>query len=306
MRMRQVEAFRAVMMSGGITAAATMLNISQPSVSRLIADMERAVGFRLFDRRGARVHPTAQAHALYEAVRRSYAGLDLLDQAARRIRAHPVGTVRIAALAAIATAILPAVIARFRILYPEIKITVESLGQRAIEERVFLGQADLGIGIDVPGREGIRSTPLARAEYVCALPANHVLAARERVTVEDLAGEEFIGPMHEADALWNRIDVVLETSGIAISRRLETQQSHTLYAFVEAGLGVSIAEPFSAPLFHRLGVAIRPFTPPVELDFGLLEPDIGPTPEIVAWLNADVARETAACLAHVRKVVAAG
>ena len=60
--MRQVEAFRAVMMSGGITAAATMLNISQPSVSRLIADMERAVGFRLFDRRGARVHPTAQAH----------------------------------------------------------------------------------------------------------------------------------------------------------------------------------------------------------------------------------------------------
>ncbi|RYD41324.1 MAG: LysR family transcriptional regulator, partial [Sphingomonadales bacterium] len=145
MRMRQVEAFRAVMMSGGITAAATMLNISQPSVSRLIADMERAVGFRLFDRRGARVHPTAQAQALYEAVRRSYAGLDLLDQAARRIRAHPVGTVRIAALAAIAMAILPAVIARFRILYPDIKIIVESLGQRAIEERVFLGQADLGV-----------------------------------------------------------------------------------------------------------------------------------------------------------------
>lgn len=301
--MRQVEAFRAVMMSGGITAAASMLNISQPSVSRLIADMERAVGFRLFDRRGARVHPTEQAQALYEAVRRSYAGLDLLDQAARRIRAHPVGTVRIAALAAIAMAILPAVIARFRILYPEIKIVVESLGQRAIEERVFLGQADLGIGVDMQGREGIRSTPLARAEYVCILPANHPLAARERLAIADLAGEEFVGPMHEADALWNGIDNALEESGISVSRRLETQHSQILYAFVEAGLGVTIAEPFSAPRFHRLGVAVRPIAPPVHLDFALLEPDIGPTPEIVAWLNADVQRETAACLAHVQQVV---
>lgn len=301
--MRQVEAFRAVMMSGGITAAASMLNISQPSVSRLIADMERAVGFRLFDRRGARVHPTAQAQALYEAVRRSYAGLDLLDQAARRIRAHPVGTVRIAALAAIAMAILPAVIARFRILYPDIKIIVESLGQRAIEERVFLGQADLGIGVDMQGREGIRSTPLARAEYVCILPANHPLAERERLAIADLAGEEFVGPMHEADALWNGIDAALEDSGISVSRRLETQHSQILYAFVEAGLGVTIAEPFSAPRFHRLGVAVRPISPPVYLDFALFEPDIGPTPEIVAWLNADVARETEACLAHVQRVV---
>ena len=291
------------MMSGGITAAAAMLNISQPSVSRLIADMERAVGFRLFDRRGARVHPTAQAQALYEAVRRSYAGLDLLDQAARRIRAHPVGTVRIAALAAIAMAILPAVIARFRILYPDIKIIVESLGQRAIEERVFLGQADLGIGVDMQGREGIRSTPLARAEYVCILPANHPQAKRERLAIADLAGEEFVGPMHEADALWNGIDAALEESGISVSRRLETQHSQILYAFVEAGLGVTIAEPFSAPRFHRLGVAVRPIAPPVHLDFALLEPDIGPTPEIVAWLNADVQRETEACLAHVQKVV---
>lgn len=300
--MRQVEAFRAVMMSGGITAAAAMLNISQPSVSRLIADLERAVGFRLFDRRGARVHPTAQAQALFEAVRRSYTGLDLLDQAARRIRAHPVGTVRIAALAAIAMSILPAVIQRFRILYPDIKITVESLGQRAIEERVFLGQADLGIGVDIPPREGIRATMIARAEYVCVLPAGHKLAEREKLAVSDLAGEEFIGPMHEADALWNGIDVALELAGIPVSRRLETQHSQILYAFVEAGLGVSIAEPFSAPLFNRLGVAIRPIAPPVHLDFALLEPDIGPTPEIVSWLHDEVIRETEACLEDVRRL----
>lgn len=298
--MRQVEAFRAVMMSGGITAAATMLNISQPSVSRLIADLERAVGFRLFDRRGARVHPTDQAQALFEAVRRSYTGLDLLDQAARRIRAHPVGTVRIAALAALAMTILPPVVRRFQERYPDIKITVESLGQRAIEERVFLGQADLGIGVSIPPREGVRITPLARAEYVCVLPAGHPLAGRKRLAVADLSGEEFIGPMHEADALWNGIDAALESAGIPVSRRLETQHSQILYAFVEAGLGVSIAEPFSAPLFTRLGVVVRPIEPAIFLDFALLEPDIGPTPEIVTWLHDEVDRATTSCLAEVQ------
>lgn len=301
MRMRQVEAFRAVMMTHGITAAAAMLHISQPSVSRLIADLERSVGFRLFDRRGARVHPTAQAQALFEAVRRSYAGLDLLDQAARRIRAHPVGTVRIAALAAISMSILPAIIRRFRDLYPDIKITVESLGQRAIEERVFLGQADLGIGVSTGAREGITSTLLARAEYVCVLPADHRLATEKRLSVGDLAGEEFVGPMHDADALWNGIDTAFENAGVSVSRRLETQHSQTLYAFVEAGLGVAIAEPFSAPLFQRLGVVTKPITPPICFDYVLLEPDIGPTPEIVTWLEDEIRREITAVLEHVNE-----
>lgn len=48
MRHRQVEAFRAVMIAGTITAAGRMLRISQPSVSRLIADFERQIGLDLF------------------------------------------------------------------------------------------------------------------------------------------------------------------------------------------------------------------------------------------------------------------
>ena len=299
MRMRQVEAFRAVMLSGGVTTAASMLHISQPSVSRLIADLERAIGFTLFDRRGGRVHPTAQADALFEAVKRSYSGLDLLDKAARRIRAHPVGTVRIATLTALAMTVLPPVIERFRLRFPDIRLTVEAMGQHAIEERVFLGHADLGLGVAIAAREGIAVTPIAHAEYVCVLPAAHHLAARASLDISELAGEEFIGPMHDADALWNGIDAALEASGVVVSRRLETQQSQTLYAFVEAGLGVSIAEPFSARLFARLGVAIRRITPAIHLDFAMLEPDIGPSTAIVGWLKTEIATSTSACLADV-------
>lgn len=297
MRMRQIEAFRAVMMSGGVTAASAMLNISQPSVSRLIADLEYSVGFPLFERRGGRVHPTPQAETLFEAVRRSFTGLDLLAQAARRIRAHPVGTVRIACLAAIATTVLPPVLVRFRTHHPEVKVTVEALGQRAIEDRVFLGQADLGIGVAAPPRDGIRTDALIRADYVCALPAGHRLATRGVVAVTDLAGEQFIGPMHEADALWNGIDAALAAHGVVVERLLECQQSLPIYAYVEAGLGLAIVEPFSARLFRRLGLAVRPVRPAIGFDFTLIEPDIGPTPPPVSWLREAVKTEAEACLA---------
>lgn len=298
MRMRQVEAFRAVMVSGGVTAAASLLHVSQPSVSRLISDLEREVGFSLFERRGGRVIPTAQAEALYEAVQRSFAGLELLDQAARRIRAHPVGTIRVAALSALAGGVLPRAIARFAARYPDITVTVESLGQRGIEDRLFLGQADLGLAVEAPVRDGVRSARLVEAEYVCVLPFGHRLAEQPAIEAGDLAGEAFIGPMDEADALWFGIDKVLEAHGVEVVRRLETQHAFPAYAFVDAGLGVTVAEPFSAPLFHRLGVAVRRFRPRLAVNFALLEPEIGPTPPVIAEFRDEVRAAASARVAE--------
>jgi DNA-binding transcriptional LysR family regulator len=288
MKMRQVEAFRAVMMSGGVTSAAEMMNISQPSVSRLIADLERALGFALFERRSGRVFATQQADALYDAVRRSFTGLELLEQAARRIGAHPVGTIRVAALSAIAGAVLPPVLAAFSARYPDIKVTVESLGQSGVLDRVFLGQADIGLSVEAEPRTGVVSTPLADAEYICALPRGHRLAGKSQIDAADLDGEVFVGPMHDADALWYGIDEVLTTAAVKPLRRVETQHAFATYAFVHAGLGLAVAEPFSAPLFHQLGVHIRRFRPRLCVRFALLEPEIGPTPPAIAQFRTGV------------------
>lgn len=304
MKMRQVEAFRAVMLSGGVTAAAAMLNVSQPSVSRLIADLEADVGFRLFERRGGRVTPTAQAEALFDAVRRSFTGLELLEQAARRIRAHPVGTIRIAALPALATGVLPMVLAAFGARYPDIKVTVESLGQRGVVDRVFLGQADIGLAVERPAPTGVASRLLAEAEYVCALPAGHRLTDRPLVEARDLDGEAFVGPLHEAEALWFGIDEVLQAQGVRPRRTVETQQSFPAYAFVQAGLGVTVAEPFSAPLFAQAGVRIRRFRPRLAVRFALLEPEIGPTPPAIAEFRAEIEAAAAACLARAEALTA--
>ena len=65
---RQVEAFRAVMLTGSMTAAAEMLGITQPAISRLIRDFEVQLALRLFERKGYQSVPTPDAITLFEEV----------------------------------------------------------------------------------------------------------------------------------------------------------------------------------------------------------------------------------------------
>jgi len=96
MNFKQVEAFRAVMLSGSMTAAAASLHTSQPNISRLIAQLERQSGFKLFERVGGRLQPTDEGAALFADVERAFIGLHSIEQAAQNIRQGGTGRLRIA------------------------------------------------------------------------------------------------------------------------------------------------------------------------------------------------------------------
>ena len=87
MNLRQLEAFAAVMKTGSITQAAQSMHLSQPAVSKLIGDLEHALGFDLFIRaRGSALTVTPEAEYFFHEVERSFIGIDALKQAARDIR----------------------------------------------------------------------------------------------------------------------------------------------------------------------------------------------------------------------------
>ena len=76
MNIRQLEAFRATMRAGSVTAAAEMLHISQPSVSRLLADLQHKLGFELFIRSGRGLVATVEARRFYQGVESLFMGTD--------------------------------------------------------------------------------------------------------------------------------------------------------------------------------------------------------------------------------------
>src|SRR5687768_1291094 len=83
---RQLEVFRAVMTSGSASRASELLGVTQPAISRSVADLEAAVGFSLFDRVRGRLVPTPEGQMFFRDVNASFAGLDRLRSAAARIR----------------------------------------------------------------------------------------------------------------------------------------------------------------------------------------------------------------------------
>ena len=97
---RMIEAFRATILSGGISAAADCLGMSQPSLSRLIADLQKVVGFQLFVKQGRTVAPTEEALALMTKVQQSFLGLEDIARFSEQLRTQRMGRLTICSLPA--------------------------------------------------------------------------------------------------------------------------------------------------------------------------------------------------------------
>ncbi len=258
---RQVEAFRAVMLTGGMTSAAELLGITQPAVSRLVRDFEATLGVALFERRGLGVVPTADASLLLAEVERSFTGLDRVAQAAQAIRAQETGWVRIAALPALATSVLPRVIGRFARGRPNLRIAIEAMPSHLVAETVAAGRVDVGYAIGPSDRPGFVVEPLP-ARAVAVLPTGHRLAARARIVPEDLAGERFVS-VAQGTLFHSRVLTAL--AGVSRVLHTETAWSETACLLVAEGLGVSVVDPFAASEFAGRGIVVRPFAPAVDV-----------------------------------------
>lgn len=270
LRIRQIEAFRAVMQRHTVTRAAQELHISQPAVSRLIADLEHRIGFVLFERQPGRFVPTAQARVLYEEVERAFVGLDRVAQAAEQIRAMRLGTLRVAGSPAVALDLLPEIVTRFTREHPGIDVTLLAHSASTVVDKVASGQCDIGLIAEPVPHPAIRSERLAEAAMRCILPRQHRLARKRFVRPADLRGESFISfpPSFEARSV---IDRVFVEAGVTRSMSIEAQLSKTIVAFVENGAGVALIDPVTAA-YAGARVIVKPFEPQVPDHFYLATP----------------------------------
>ena len=265
LNIRQVEAFRSVMLTGSMTAAAEMMSVTQPAVSRLIKDFERATALLLFERHGNQVVPTREAVTLMKEVQRSYIGLGRIAAAAEDIGRHWAGSLRIAAMPALANGVLPRFLAKFVGDKPQLQVALVGLTSSLVIESVAAGQADLGFADGPFDRPGFNIVNRPSAAVV-ALPVGHPLAARQLLTPQDLAGERLIS-LEPGSLFAQRVDVAL--AGVTRTGLLETRLSHSALTLVQEGAGVALVDAASVLDFAGRGVVARSFS--VFIDGGYVE-----------------------------------
>ncbi|MBN3759847.1 LysR substrate-binding domain-containing protein [Burkholderia sp. Ac-20365] len=285
MNQRQIEAFRLVMLRGSMTAAAEELGTSQPSISRLIAELEEATGLALFTRNGGRIRATDAGSAFYREVERSFVGLEKLEISAREIRQLGSGRLRIVAAPVLALSFLPAVIERFLTAHPRVIVSLEMRSEGTIQRWVSAAYCDVGFATTTPDAFGVTSAELYRLPALCALPAKHPLTAKDRIEASDLRGERLILPSY-ADDTRSPLDRALRPAGAGQLPAIETPYGATICALVSRGLGVGIVNPLAAIDANPKRIAFRPFTPQIMFRGFTLCPQLQqPNPVVQTFLE---------------------
>jgi DNA-binding transcriptional LysR family regulator len=265
---RQIEAFKATVEAGSVTRAAKKLNVSQPSVSRMIHDLERDLSLSLFYRDRNQLRLTNEGVLFFEEVQRCFQGMLALSKVAGEIRALARGQLRIASLPALALEVIPRVTASFNRCHGDIFAYLAVRSSRQIVHWASSGFTDIGIidgAIPAPGTECLKRFQLA---CVCALPQGHPLQRRDAVTVDDLKSTALVAV--EQDFLARSPDGALLYEAIADRIRIETHQFFTACAFVVQGLGAAIVDPFTAAHYTKLGIVTKPLDAFIPFDLAIV------------------------------------
>lgn len=269
---RHLEAFRAIMRSGTATGAGAMLGISQPAVSRLLSQAEALVGFPLFERLHGRLVPTATAQALHEETERIFTGIEEIAALTERLRVQSPRRVVIASLPSLTLSILPGAVLAWRKAGRRETLSIHSRTAGGVLGLIASRQADIGIAVGAPAIPGVRSTPLARTRAWCVLPPGHPLAEKTLIRPADLHGQPFVALSRE-EGRQALIDEAMRGSGAQFVENVECRMTASAVGMVAAGVGITLADPFSISLHLGSGLALRPFEPIVTFEYRLIWPE---------------------------------
>lgn len=268
---RQIEAFRALMLTGSTTRAAEAMHVTQPAVSRLVRELQAELGLMLFERKGNRLVPSREAIALYAEVERSYVGLERIAHSARELRERRAGVLRVAAMPTLSNAALPRFAASFLAAHPNVDMAMFGLVSHMVLDWVVSEQCDVGFAAAPIQHAAVAAEMMPPVRYVAVVPEHHRLAARRRIHPRDFAGEAFVGLGPNTPSQF-RLDDVFSSHGVKRRVRVETPLSSIACALVASGAGIAIVDPFTAVEFVGRGVAVRAFEPAIEFHVAALYP----------------------------------
>ncbi len=255
LELRHLRMTRAIAEVGTTTGAAGAVGVTQSALSQQLLDLEARLGQRIFDRTGRRMVPTAFGQRFLER------GRLVLDEAARmeswlagRKLGHAV-PLRISTDNVLSLRWLPRVLARFRVLHPEVGVRLLRTGDPLRE----LAAHRLDLAITFPQRPPnatIEMIPLFEDEMVAVLPRDHALARKRFLVPEDLNGQDLLYHMDlRSSVLYRRF---LEPRGVRLASTTVVEYPEAILELVRAGLGISLLPRASVASTRDLGtVAIR-------------------------------------------------
>lgn len=270
MNFKQLEAFQAIMASGSATGAAERLGLSQPAISRLLAQFEEDLGLRLFVREKGRLLPTREAEALLQDAQGLMDSVQCFRRHSEQLRlgGFKRRLLKVAVPSTLATALMPSVAQRFMQAHPEVVLEVLS-GSYSDAERALLGRAaDIALVRLPTEMQGLHASAVLESDAVCIMPKGYLLEHKHEVHPIDLAEAPLI-LLGRQRQIRHEIDMAFRQARVLPRVIMEVHSVSVACSHVAQGLGVSIVNALLASYCQPETFSIRPFRPRISYQLGV-------------------------------------
>ena len=244
LNLERLRVLRAVASTGSVVGAAAALHVTTSAVSQQLARLEREVGEPVAERNGRGIRLTDAGALLAERAGELLADVERIEAELAERRGTVTGNLRIAAFATAARGLLPGALADLRHRHPELSVTSAEQEPHEAIPAVLRGTLDLAIVQDwaddpltIP--EGLAQHHLLDDRFDLALPADHPLADRTDISVQELADQEWIG-WSPGQICHDWLIRTLRKHDIEPNIAHTASEHSTQLALVAAGLGAAV------------------------------------------------------------------
>ena len=239
MQLEALEMFCELASCRSFSKAAKANRISQPTVSRMIHQLEERLGGLLIDRSKRPLQLTAMGKTYYEGCKRLLEQYAELEAAIRRDHLGMAITVRVAAIYSVGLWDMGRYITRFEERHPHAKVRIDYLHPDQVYERISDGTADIGL-VSFPRRcKELTVLPWREEEMVVACSPGHSLAGLTTVSPQRLEGEKFVA-FEKGLSIRREVDRFLRDEGVTVDVVLEFDNIENIKKGIEVGAGLGL------------------------------------------------------------------
>lgn len=267
MELRQLEYFQMASRLRNITRAAERLRVSQPNITVAIKKLEAELGIQLFDRSQKQLALTPEGAVFLNRIELALRNIQDAVLEVNDYKQLQKGTIKIGIPPMMGTYLFPKIFSSFQKKYSHLDIYLHEEGSMSIREQLERDELDFGIIIISGASHNLQLLPMTTSQIVACVPENSPLAAKDRLTKEDIAAANVI-MLKEGSFLRQTILGKLKEQSITPNIVLESNQVVTIKGLVASGVGISFlldmvledapgvkAIPLEVPLFVDVGLA---------------------------------------------------
>jgi DNA-binding transcriptional LysR family regulator len=254
MNLNQLRVFNAVCEELSITAAARRLRISQPAVSKQVAELEQALGAVLVDRMPRGIRLTAAGELLASHARRLFREEAEAEAALAELLGLRGGRLALGASTTIGGYLVPRVLGDFQRRYPKVSLQLHIDNTRSITEALLEGRLDIGLTEGLVAGEALplQEQVLTQDEMVVLVAAGHPLARRPQVTLAELAVVPWLS-RERGSGTREVVEAALTDLGLTLEPTMSLGSNEAVKNAAALGMGFAVLSRLTVELELHIG-----------------------------------------------------